>query len=116
MEILKKLPGYPETQFVAESKGEFIQIDMVAPGYTVEDITIEARENGIAVVGVPKKNIGDGRLLRGFTNFFPLEDHKKFDRKAVTAEIYNGILTIKVPVMEEFRSVKINVKQVTGTE
>lgn len=116
MQILKKLPEYPPAQFVAESMGEYIQIEILAPGYTVKDLTIESRENGLVIIGLPKKGIGDGRLLRGFTNFFPLEDYKKFDRKNISAEIYNGVLTIKVPVVEEFRSVKINVSQATGIE
>jgi HSP20 family molecular chaperone IbpA len=116
MNILKKVPDYPETKFVAESKGDYIQVDMVAPGYTVDDLTIEARENGVLVVGKPKKSIGDGRLLPGFSNFFNLDDPKKFDRKNVTAEIYNGVLTVKIPVMEEYRTVKINVVQATAVE
>jgi HSP20 family molecular chaperone IbpA len=111
MNILKKLPDYPETNYVAESKGDYIQIDLATPGYTASDITIESRENGIAVTGAPKKDIGEGRLVKGFTNFFALENPKKFDRANINAEIYNGILTIRVPVHEEFRSVKINIKQ-----
>jgi len=87
---------------------------MATPGYTAEEITIESRENGIVVTGSPKKSIGEGRLIKGFTNFFPLEDPKKFDRAHINAEIYNSILTIRVPVVEEFRSVKISIKQVTG--
>jgi len=110
-QLLKKLPAYPQTDFVAVSMGEYIQADFLAPGYTIEDITIEVRENGIAVIGSPKKNIGDGMLVKGFTNFLELHDHKKFDRKATTASLFNGILTLKVPVMEEFRTVKIEVKQ-----
>jgi len=116
MQILKKLPDYPEATFVAESMGDFLQVDILTPGYTVNDITIESRENGILAVGTPKKSLGFGKLVKGFANFFPLEDPKKFDRVKISAEIYNGILTIKIPVIEEYRSVKINVTQVTGIE
>jgi len=114
MQLLKKLPDYNPADFVADSMGDHVRIDILAPGYTVDDITIEARENGIAVVGNPKKTIGGGRLLKGFTNFFDIVDPKKFDRKAASAEIFNGILTIKVPVLPEFQSIKIEVKQVSG--
>lgn len=116
MQILKKLPDYPAAEFVADSMGDHIRIDILAPGYTVDDITVEARENGIAVVGFPKKNVAGGRLLKGFTNFFDVVDPKKFDRKGASAEIFNGILTIKVPVLPEFQSVKIDIKQVTSQE
>ena len=112
-QLLKRLPDYPETDFVATSMGEYIQADFLAPGYTIKDVTIEARENGIVVIGTPKKNIGDGMLVKGFTNFLELYDHKKFNRKEATASLFNGILTIKIPVMEEFRTVKIEVKQAT---
>lgn len=115
MQILKKLPDYKEARYVSESMGEYIQIDIVAAGYTVEDLTIESRENGIVVVGNPKKTIGFGRIVRGFTNFFPIDDYKKFNREDIKAEIYNGIITIKLPVKEEFRAVKIKITTPTLT-
>ncbi len=109
MQILKKIPDYSEAKYVSESMGEYIQIDIQAAGYTIEDLTIESRENGIIVVGNPRKTIGFGKLVRGFSNFFPIDDYKKFDRENIKAEIYNGIITIKLPVKEEFRSVKIKI-------
>ncbi len=111
MDILQKLPEFPKAHFVAESMGEYIKIEVVTAGYTIDDIKIESRETGIAVVGSPKKSIGSGRLVTGFTNFFPITNFKKFDRKSITASIYNGILTIQLPVLEEFRSVEITIAE-----
>lgn len=109
MRVIDTESKYPDTNYVARSLGEFIQIDMVAAGYSVDDITIEARENGILVNGKPNKEVAGGELLKGFSNFFDLHDPKRFDRTGVQASLFNGILTLKVPVKEEFRTVKINV-------
>lgn len=109
MQIIKKLPDYLEAKYVSESMGEYIQIEIQAAGYTIDDLVIESRENGIVIVGNPVKTIGFGKLVRGFTNFFPIDNYKKFDRENIKAEIYNGIITIKLPVKEEFRSVKIKI-------
>lgn len=109
MNIIQTERNYPETKYVARSLGEYIQIDMNAAGYSVDDITIEARENGVLVVGKPNKDVAGGELLKGFSNFYDLHDPKKFDRAAIQASLFNGILTLKVPVKEEFRTVKINV-------
>lgn len=115
MEILKKLPSYPEATFVSESLGDLIRTEISAPGYTVDDIKIESRENGIVVIGTPNKSLGSGRLVRGFSNFLPIADYKKFERKDIKAAIYNGILTIDLPIKEEFRSVKITISEASPT-
>jgi HSP20 family molecular chaperone IbpA len=109
--MIEKFPQYPEAEFVAESMGEYIKIEIVAAGYTRDDIKMESRENGILVVGSPKKTIGDGRLVTGFSNFYEILDYEKFERKNITASIYNGILTIQLPVKEEFRSVEITIAE-----
>jgi len=114
MNIISKAANYPETNYAAQSMGDYIQVDMIAAGYTVDDLTIEARENGILVIGKPKKNIGDGELLKGFSNFFDLVSPEKFDRKNVQAEIYNGVLSVKVPVLEKYRTVKVKVVTATS--
>jgi len=111
MNVISKEFNYPETKYVAMSKGDYLQIDMIAAGYTVDDLTIEARENGVLIIGKPKKTVGEGELLKGFSNFFDFHNPEKFDRKEVKAELYNGILTVKVPVVEKYRTVKVKVIQ-----
>lgn len=112
MEILQKYPNYPEAAYVAESMGEYVEININAPGYTLEDLTIESRDTGVTVVGNPNKKVAGGKLVKGFKNFYPFDDPKKFDRAKISASIYNGVLTLQVPVAEEFRAVKISIKNV----
>jgi len=114
--MINKRLEYSEAHFVAQSMGEYLKIEIVAPGYTIDDVKLESKENGILVTGEPKENIGDSRLVTGFSNFFEITNYKKFDKKTIKAFIYNGILTIHLPVREEFRAVNITIAESAPTD
>lgn len=98
---------YPEAKYVAHSTGDTVVVVMAIPGYEKDKVTVSAKENGLTVSAEPVKEVGKGVLVVGFTNFYPVPDWKKFNKAAISAEYVNGILTVTLPVKDEFKAVKI---------
>ena len=113
MRILKETPTYAEAKYVAYKADDAkLTIELKAPGYLVEDITVKKHKNGVNVAGKPRKDAGRGSFAPGFTNFFPIEDEKQYDfsKTEDLVKLENGILIVTLPIAKEFQAVTLKVK------
>lgn len=99
---------YPKNETRVEDGFAIAEIDM--PGLDKSDIDISVKENVMKVIG--KKTVKEDdseKVLRDYEYTYRLSD--THDTNNVSAEYTNGVLIIKVPVVEkEEDTKKIEVK------
>ena len=113
MRIIKDTPTYAEATYVAyQADDSQLLIELKAPGYLVEDIEVKKHKNGVVVSGKPRKAAGKGTFAPGFTNFFAIDDDKKYDftKAEDLVKLENGILRVIMPIAKEFQAVSLKVK------
>ena len=102
-----------DVEYVAYKEDDCIKIELLVPGYTVDDIELKATKKIVQVFGTPNKNVAKGRWTKGFYVGFPITDEQKLDTtgKDVTVNLSYGVLTITIPVSEEHRAVTLEVAE-----
>jgi len=106
-------PTHQEAQYVIYKKDDTqLLLEIAAPGYLAEDISVKVQKNGVAVSGKPRKEAGKGAFAPGFTNFFDIENEKQYDfsNSDNLVKLENGVLSVILPIAKEFQAVTLAVK------
>ncbi len=104
---------WPQLKFY--DRGETYEIRALVPGLQEEDLEITATGESITVSGARKADKPEGKVTHRrertgyrFTRTFDLPG--KVDVEKVTADLHNGVLTLKLPRVAEELPKKITVK------
>lgn len=83
-----------------------VQVEMILPGYTREELTITADNENMSVE--TNERFKDGKWKSTFKRAFKISDN--LDSKKIDASLENGILTINIPRKEKAKKVNVNIR------
>ncbi len=105
---------FPLSNVLVNEKSGDMVVELALAGYNPEDISIEVEDSSIVIEG-KAQNPKDGFKVfhrdikqSNFKQRLPVST--KFDLSKLEAEFKNGILSITVPVSEERKPRKVDVK------
>lgn len=105
---------FPPTDSLLENETGSLVLHMAVAGYDPKDISIITEDGSILVEGKSKeKNDAYTVLVKGikgstFKTRYPIPT--KFDLSKLEAKFENGILELKIPVAEERKPKKVEIK------
>ena len=111
-------PYYPRTDISTDDIG--LLIEVAIPGLSIEDITLELVESTVVIAGAHKTRALHSRYLSKelytghFYRRYPI-NNKLYDTSAITSEVVNGFLTVRIPykvVNNSNRITTINIQEV----
>jgi len=111
--IQRSTEGYPLTDIYKDESGNSI-IEMALAGFSKEDLTVEIKENTIAISFQGKPWRGEDRpqrriAKRSFSKKF-IDYDNQLNLTAATATFENGLLQITIPPLEEVLSKIIEIE------
>lgn len=105
---------FPLSNVLVEKESGTMVIELALAGYNVDDISITTEDNSIILEGKAQKKDDKYSVVyqdikqSSFKQRIPISS--KFDLNQIEPHFENGILSIKVPVSEERKPKKIEIK------
>jgi HSP20 family molecular chaperone IbpA len=110
----KDIPSYPVSNYFITNDGDHV-VEIAVSGFSKEEITVERKDLSIFVKGMreappedkkekPSKYFYRNLACRDFELEFKFYESCDFDKLEVSMD--KGILTIKIPLKEEFQPVR----------
>jgi HSP20 family molecular chaperone IbpA len=112
--IKQSTDGYPLTDIYKDESDNQV-IEMALAGFSKKDVSIQIKENTIAITSVSKARResipGLTRRIakRSFSKTF-VDYHNQLNFKEATANFENGLLKIVIPQREEVKAFQIEIK------
>lgn len=92
--------------FETTSTENSVNVEMILPGYTREELTITADNENMSVE--TNENFKESKWKSTFKRAFKVSE--SLDSKKIEATLENGILTISIPRKEKAEKVNVNIR------